>query len=52
MKCLGNNVVKIKFQYSDELVHSPAFSSREEALEYMEFLTFFVNLLCAVPKKS
>ena len=52
MKCLGNNVIKIKFQYSDELAHSPSFSSTEEALEYMEFLTFFVNLLCAVPKKS
>ena len=52
MKCLGNNVVKIKFQYRDELVLSSAFSSKEEALEYMEFLTFFVNLVCAMPKKS
>lgn len=52
MKCLGNNVIKIKFQYRDELVHSSAFSSREEALEYMEALTLLVNLVCAIPKKS
>ena len=52
MKCCGSNTVRIEFQYSQKCAISIPFSSREEALEYMEFLTFFVNLLCAMPQKS
>jgi hypothetical protein len=52
MKCFGSNTVRVDFQYSQKCAISAPFSSREEAMEYMEVLTFFLNLLCAVPKKS
>ena len=52
MKCFGSNTVRVDFQCNQKCAISTPFSSREEALEYMEALTFFVNLLCAVPKKS
>ena len=52
IKCFGNNVVNVNMMYSKKSYNSIPFSSREEALEYMECLTFFINLLSVHPNKS
>ena len=51
IKCLGNNVVSVHMRYDNKVFNSIAFSSREEALQYIEVLTFFINLL-PLTKKS